>query len=389
MSLLQHGYTQDNLKFLIISNVTNLYSEYHHLYIKYSSLLKYKSQDNTRIILIDEGNKGILMLETFMNIASLKVIESKGLDVNITIKQVINYLKDTIKTVICSYSLANYINFKLFFYNDVKENIPSEFKLISNSKNKDIFENYFLIEQKEFLYNFNFQSDWNLITSEVLNTFTFDSINTNVNSPPASTFTFNPNSVPNQTSVSTFNQTPFSNNNSVINQTSVSTFNQNPFPNNSSINQTPVPNNNSVLNQTPVSNNNNNKSALNQNQVPTFNHNPFPNNNSVLNQNQVPTFNQNPFPNNSVLNQNQVPTFNQNPFPNNNSALNQNPFPNNNSALNQNQFNTQPCFNVNPYNFNNPTPTTNSTMFNWNTTTNKDTKPKKIFTTFSSNPLNN
>ena len=173
--LFQNGYVKDNLKFLLVKNIMNNFSEYYHFFLKYSSEIKFKSQDNTRLILVDEGKSGILLLETMMNIASLRIIYDNGMKYQETVNKIINYLKDTIMTQNFSLDLVNTLEFKLIFYCNNTSELMNNFQQPDLTlKSKDIFENELSVPQKEYKYRFTFNKDWCLVREETKNVFNWN-----------------------------------------------------------------------------------------------------------------------------------------------------------------------------------------------------------------------
>lgn len=157
------GFKKSQVVFLKISELKQN-DEYFSLIGSKIKSLNYKYLENTRLIVfLNENNlHAICSLETFMNISNMNIIYSDNFfNAYELIKEVKDYLVDTIKNIKLTYKIANYINFRMFIYVPISEILHFTFyKKNKDSTEIDSFENKLESSKKEYLYEFLFDENF-------------------------------------------------------------------------------------------------------------------------------------------------------------------------------------------------------------------------------------
>jgi hypothetical protein len=155
---LDHEYTKNNIKYLLLKSVF-VGSKYYPILRDYLGDVSYKFLDSNRIVLVDEGQSAIIQLENFCNLFTIKVLYSiEGVDLEGIIGNIIEYIIDLIKLSSISVNIANTIGYRVYIYHYLN---LSNFQFVRTTS-VDIFENPIGFESNEFIKNLQFDNNYNI-----------------------------------------------------------------------------------------------------------------------------------------------------------------------------------------------------------------------------------
>jgi len=156
-NIFEHQYKRKNgMIYLNMSQLMKNESSYNYLIKEHVTNVYFKSVQNTRMIICDEGCNAILQLENIFNIFVLKVLFNNKLfyTTQKLVDEIPFYIRDVCKNYNLNFQTINDMKIQLFIYSTDKLNMTERTKDCET----DIFGSSLNNKMNEYLYNFEFDS---------------------------------------------------------------------------------------------------------------------------------------------------------------------------------------------------------------------------------------